>query len=173
MGPTSVTRTHVQVLANSLAGTILTVIHYQYTRGHQCFSGVPGPHATHSSFISDLLVYGIIGYPLPSVLLKGRHYAAATADTWSSELGILSKRPPFLITTFKTVPPGTNGGVSIIGLLAALGGGGLMGTVCAIGLPLCASQNTLRHRIFIAVWSAIMGLVGSVVSSCQMGLMPG
>ncbi|KPM05684.1 hypothetical protein QR98_0041520 [Sarcoptes scabiei] len=56
--------------------------------------------------------------------------AAALGDTFSSEIGsVLSDRntEPFLITTFKRVPRGTNGGVTIHGLIAACAGGLLIG----------------------------------------------
>ncbi len=46
--------------------------------------------------------------------------AAALADTLSSEIGLLSKKKPVLITTFKTVEPGTDGGITSLGCLAAL-----------------------------------------------------
>ena len=70
-GPeTVVTRTHVQVLANSLAGTILVVLHlilfYEH-RGKYCFTSIPGPHKSSASFLSDVLVYGIIGSPRSTV----------------------------------------------------------------------------------------------------------
>jgi uncharacterized membrane protein len=49
--------------------------------------------------------------------------AAVTADTWATEIGILSARSPRLITTLRPVPTGTSGGITWLGSLAALVGG--------------------------------------------------
>jgi len=51
------------------------------------------------------------------------------ADTWATELGILSQAVPRLITTGEPVPAGTSGGVTVPGTLAALGGGLVIGLV--------------------------------------------
>jgi uncharacterized protein (TIGR00297 family) len=48
--------------------------------------------------------------------------AAANADTWASELGVLSKSKPRLITSLEEVEMGTSGGITWIGTLAALTG---------------------------------------------------
>lgn len=48
--------------------------------------------------------------------------AAANADTWATELGLLSSIPPRLITTGSTVPVAASGGITPNGLLAALAG---------------------------------------------------
>ena len=46
--------------------------------------------------------------------------AAATADTWATELGIFSRKDPFLITDLRSVKPGTSGAISIPGSLASI-----------------------------------------------------
>ena len=49
--------------------------------------------------------------------------ATVNGDTWATELGVLSRRPPRLITTGRTVVPGTSGGMTPFGtLMTALGG---------------------------------------------------
>lgn len=46
--------------------------------------------------------------------------AIATADTWSSELGVLSKSKPVSLVTLKPVEYGVSGAVTKIGLLASI-----------------------------------------------------
>lgn len=54
--------------------------------------------------------------------------AAVTADTWGTELGLLSRGTTFLITSGKRVDAGTNGGVTIAGLIAAVAGAVVIST---------------------------------------------
>lgn len=51
--------------------------------------------------------------------------ATATADTLASEVDVTVQ--PRLITTFKKVPPGTDGGISIVGTAAGIIGAGIIG----------------------------------------------
>lgn len=48
--------------------------------------------------------------------------AAATADTWSTEIGLLWGKKPRSITSFKPVAPGSSGGVTLAGFSGALAG---------------------------------------------------
>ncbi|KUK45784.1 MAG: putative membrane protein [Anaerolinea thermophila] len=62
----------------------------------------------------------------------GASLAAANADTWGTELGLLNPSKPVLLSTLRRVPKGTSGGVSLVGTLASLGGSALVGG--AVGL---------------------------------------
>jgi uncharacterized protein (TIGR00297 family) len=62
-------------------------------------------------------------------------FATAAADTVSSEIGQLIGKHPFLITTLRAVPPGTEGAVSVEGTLAGiLASVVLAGAAWALGL---------------------------------------
>ena len=46
--------------------------------------------------------------------------AAATADTWATEIGMLSPRAPRSIVTWRRLPAGTSGGVTLLGIFGAV-----------------------------------------------------
>jgi uncharacterized protein (TIGR00297 family) len=58
--------------------------------------------------------------------------AASTADTWATEVGTLAGGDPVSIISANKVPPGTSGGVSLIGTLAGVGGALLIAAVATL-----------------------------------------
>jgi uncharacterized protein (TIGR00297 family) len=92
--------------------------------------------------------------------------AAANADTWATELGVLSTSPPRLITRLnKTVAPGTSGGISGAGTLAALAGATFISVLHLIfnALGLNAGPAQASASLLIAV--IIGGVAGSLFDS--------
>jgi uncharacterized protein (TIGR00297 family) len=89
--------------------------------------------------------------------------AVVNADTWATELGVLSKRPPRLITSGKIVEVGTSGGVTIVGTLAALAGAALIGLVAA-GFDVFARQP-LPSALCLFLCASLAGLLGSLFDS--------
>lgn len=84
--------------------------------------------------------------------------AAVNADTWSTELGVLSPVPPRKITTGQKVEMGASGGVTLIGTLAALAGAILVGLAAVIFVP--------SHSWLVRLGLIILGgLTGSLVDS--------
>jgi len=90
--------------------------------------------------------------------------AAANADTWATEIGVLGKSRPRLITTGRVVEPGTSGGVSFAGILAALGGS-LLIAVIAVWLKPASIPNSIHNNLWLTCIVLLAGLVGSLVDS--------
>lgn len=87
--------------------------------------------------------------------------AAANADTWATELGILNKKLPILITNGKPVEKGTSGAISLIGTLASLLGSGLVAGIAWFTWP-------MEVQPFSGWWIPVItiaGLSGSLVDS--------
>jgi len=97
---------------------------------------------------------------------KHRHFACCMGDTLASELGILSSTPPILLTTFRTVPPGTNGALSLLGTAASIGGGMAMGWTMWAALSVenaaCRDQTGDLFLLLLG-WGAVAGGLGSLV----------
>ncbi len=85
--------------------------------------------------------------------------AAVNADTWATELGVLSPHPPRLITDLRrTVEMGTSGGITLIGTLSALAGASVIGALAGLLGPGAGSGSR-------ALVVALAGLAGSLVDS--------
>uniref|UniRef100_A0A2M4AUL5 Transmembrane protein 19 n=1 Tax=Anopheles triannulatus TaxID=58253 RepID=A0A2M4AUL5_9DIPT len=96
-------------------------------------------------------------------------FACCNGDTWASELGtVIGSGDPFLITTRKRVPRGTNGAVSFIGLLASFLGGTLIGLVYFLTVRYTVEASVYARsppQWPLIVFGGIAGLLGSLVDS--------
>ena len=59
--------------------------------------------------------------------------AASNADTWATEIGTLSRRPPRSIMTLRQVNPGTSGGVTVLGTIGSVAGAAFIAIVVLLG----------------------------------------
>lgn len=85
--------------------------------------------------------------------------AAVNADTWATELGVLNRTPPRLITDWRPVERGASGAVSLLGSLAAAGGAGLIALAAILTAP--AGLPVLR----VGLAALIGGVAGSFFDS--------
>ncbi|MBY9082504.1 DUF92 domain-containing protein [Paenibacillus sp. HN-1] len=105
-----------------------------------------------------VLLYAISPQPVWQWLFIGV-MATVTADTWATECGTLSAKPPRSVLTGRVLPTGASGGVSLPGTLAAAAGGLMIGAASWV-LGTWSGMETGG----LVVWSAA-GLVGGLVGA--------
>ena len=94
-----------------------------------------------------------------SLLLVGfsASFAAKLADTFGSEIGKRWGRRPVLITTLRSVPPGTEGAISLAGTIASAAGSVLM--------TLVMRQLQLLPSISVSLVVMLIGLLATLAES--------
>lgn len=148
------------IFAFLILGLIFTKYKHEYKKEMGIYEG------TRS--VKNVISNGIV----PFVMAAFGNYAGfigsiavATADTLASEIGVVDKNPR-LITTFKKVPPGTDGGISPLGTAAGIVGAGIIGIIAYL-LGISADPFT---ALKIAVISGTLGcfvdsILGAVLES--------
>ncbi|KAL6427539.1 hypothetical protein ACFW04_008788 [Cataglyphis niger] len=145
-------RTWIQVLCNSGMATQLALLYLLDVGSGE------RPIDFDKEYRSSWLSIGILGA-----------FACCNGDTWASELGtVIGTGDPFLITTRKKVPKGTNGGVSWIGLLCSTIGGLIVGLIYYI--VILNTVDTAVLQLAAPQWPVIIvagfaGFFGSILDS--------
>jgi uncharacterized protein (TIGR00297 family) len=144
----------MQVVANGGVASVLIALHTILSTSSPHMSLRAGIYpGIHAPTLQRLLPIGIIA-----------HYGAVAADTFGSELGILAKSTPVLVTApWKKVPRGTNGGITVEGLSYGLFASFLITCIAYVGSYLAPPYRLMDIRVAILVCG--MGAFGSVLDS--------
>jgi len=81
--------------------------------------------------------------------------AAAAADTWATSFGLRSRATPRLLAFGGPVPPGTSGGVTLAGSVAALAGAAVVSATGAMA----------AERVWLLPLGTLVGFAGMVLDS--------
>jgi len=131
-----------------------------HAKAHEC-------RGVDNVISNGLVAFMTTVFSFPYVFLGS--VSAALSDTSSSEIGILSKEDPRMITNLsKAVPRGTNGAVSPLGTLAAAGGAAITATLAVLFassfLPIDqAVLLSFKIKLFFSVF--VGGFMGSLLDS--------
>ena len=154
-------RNYIQVFANSILATIVAIVYFFVCGEDENISFAA--NSDTNDVISFYFLQEIPRKQFAAICWATyiAHYATANGDTWASELGVLSKQKPRLVTSFflREVPPGTNGGMSLLGTVASLLGGGF------IGLIFWAMSFFEYSQLPMVAAGLLYGLLGSLVDS--------
>jgi len=134
---------------------IYLLIYFCVAEGLSLILKNKGENRSYINLLGNCLVGTVL-------IVFGQIYAAASticaafADTMSSEIGRLSKIKPRLITTFKVVETGTNGGITILGLTASL---------FISGMTFVFFYYVFKTDLKISIIIAALGIIGSLIDS--------
>ncbi|HEX3014061.1 MAG TPA: TIGR00297 family protein [Methanobacterium sp.] len=148
------------IFAFLILGLLFTKYKHEYKKEMGIYEG------TRS--VKNVISNGIV----PFVMAAFGNYAGfigsiavATSDTLASEIGVVDKNPR-LITTFKKVPPGTDGGISPLGTAAGIVGAGIIG-ILAYFLGISADPwGALKIAVISGTFGCFVdSILGAVLES--------
>jgi uncharacterized protein (TIGR00297 family) len=113
-----------------------------------------------------VVIYALNGNPFWAWVAFAGAMAAVTADTWATEIGVLSPVAPRLITTGQVVEKGTSGAISTTGNLAAFGGALVIGLAAAIFSPLPVVGVTILGGVCGALFDSLLGASLQAIYFC-------
>ena len=99
--------------------------------------------------------------------------AAVTADTWATEIGTALRAPARLVTTWRRVPPGRSGAVSVAGTAAGFAGAAMIALISSY-LPAAAWGPALPADLTPVLVGGLVGLFAdSFIGATVEGRIPG
>lgn len=101
---------------------------------------------------------GAAQWALAAALGAAGSLAAAGADTWATEIGVWVGGMPWSVRTYRRVPPGTSGAISIAGCVAMSGAAALM-AVLAIVFNVVPPEGQYFRAVFLG------GIAGAMVDT--------
>jgi uncharacterized protein (TIGR00297 family) len=134
-----------------------------YARKQQLRTAEPAGGRTAGQAMANLgiaaLVVAVAGKAWPVLALAA--LAEAAGDTSSSEIGMAFPGKTLLVTNFKSVPAGTDGGMSLFGTIAALLGAASVGVAAvATGLvPVNQLATIILAGFFGTVIDSLLGAI--------------
>ncbi|PKO04730.1 MAG: DUF92 domain-containing protein [Chloroflexi bacterium HGW-Chloroflexi-3] len=91
--------------------------------------------------------------------------AAVNADTWATELGVLSKKNPINLVTGQSLEPGESGGVTTLGTLAAFLASLFIAILAILFWPAFLQNSTGAETWLLLIGITSSGVFGSLVDS--------
>jgi len=158
----------MSVVIYLLFGYLVTKIGYKFKKEQgiaEKRGGRRGPENVWGSAASGLFLAMMAKFNAANLLLFkvgfAASFAAKLADTFGSEIGKRFGKDTYLITSFKKVERGTEGGVSLEGTLASI-----LGSIFMTFIMLCLSIiSTKSQFIIVAVSGFLATLSESIIGA--------
>ncbi|MGB7787964.1 TIGR00297 family protein [Methanoregula sp.] len=151
-----------------IVGSAATKYKFEYKKRIGVEQGQSGARGYRNVFANGIVataaavLFGVFQQPIFIVMYVGS-VATAAADTLASEIGVTGGIP-YMITTLKKVPIGTNGGVTLVGESVALLGG-LVVSLAAFFLGVITLPMVLVCTLAGFVGTNIDSVVGATLEN--------
>jgi uncharacterized protein (TIGR00297 family) len=162
-------RWFIIMLAFFILGSAATKYKFEYKKRIGVEQGQSGARGYRNVFANGIVaaaaavLFGVFQQPVFIVMYVGC-VATAAADTLASEIGVTGGIP-YLITTLKKVPIGTNGGITLTGETVALIGGLVISLVAFFLKVLVTPEMVVVCTIAGFIGTNIDSLVGATLEN--------